>query len=86
MIMNDTKSTLKKKSTYTLTLSNGNGSDEKREVKAYDVLWAVTEMQHDIEYNWHNKAMRVVAVREGYMFTPEEEEELNREKDWLRCH
>jgi len=86
-----TKTTLKERETFTVTLSAGKKSSEgsgesKREIKSYSILWAVTDMENDIQNNWYDKSVRVVAVREGSMFTPEEEEELKREKDLSRIH
>jgi hypothetical protein len=70
--------------TFTLTLTNGDGSPQKHEVKTYCMERAIGKMRNDIESNWHDKTMRVIAAREGSMFTPEEEAELKREKDEWR--
>ena len=83
--MRDTK-TLTEKTTFTVTLDGGRTHDgeSRREIKAAGILWAVTLMQNKIT-TWHDNTVKVIAVREGNMFTADEMEELDRDKAEHRC-
>jgi len=77
---------MNKKKTFTITLLTGsNGQRSQREVKAWGMIWAVTDMNNDIRNNWHDKSVRVIAIREGKLFTDDEEAEISREKAIWRC-
>jgi hypothetical protein len=86
-----TKTTLNENRTFTVTLQGkvlalkpNPLATQKREVETYCLTRAIQIVQDDIRDNWSDKSVRVIAVREGPMFTPEVDAEMKREKDEWR--
>jgi hypothetical protein len=68
-----------------LALKPDSLATQKREVETYSLSRAIQLVQNDIQQNWHDDDIRVIAVREGPMFTPEVDAEMKLEKDEWRC-